>query len=129
MWFRKKKKKEFDPETDEFLDLAPGRGGCLGSKRAIRDGFGISYIFRSEPSALFKDSGWWFCHGTEDEAFMSDGSNFEIYDVNTIANIRPEIIPHLDEPIGAAFYWDGDKFVPDPLGAPEELPEPSTIRH
>src|SRR5947199_339152 len=78
MWFKKKKKiKEFDPKATEFRELAPGRGGCLASKRAIVDGFGVSYFFRTEPSTKFPDSGWWFLHGTEDEAYMSDGANFD----------------------------------------------------
>jgi len=125
MWFKKKeKKREFDPETDEFLELAPNRGGCMATKRAIKDGFGVSYIFRSEPSTKFRDSGWWFVHGTEDDSYMSDPTNFDVYDVNTIANFRPEIVPLLDEPIGSAFYWDGEKFIVDPLGSPRDLDKP-----
>src|SRR4051794_17361542 len=116
MWFKKKtKQKEFDPETDPFRELAPGRGACTATKRAVVEGFDVSYIFRTDPSSKFPDSGWWFTHGTEDEDYMGDPTNFDIYDVNTIANFRPEIVPLLDEPVGSAFYWDGQRFVPDPL--------------
>jgi hypothetical protein len=34
---------------------------------------------------------------------MEDPANIDIYDVNTIANYDPEIIPFLDSPAGSAF--------------------------
>jgi hypothetical protein len=115
---RKKKPKAFDYHTDEVQPLATGRGGCIASNRATVDGFGVFYMYRSAPINDV-DSGWAFLHGSEDDAYMDDATNHKIFDVNTIANINPAIIPHLDAPIGSAFHWDGEKFVPDPYGAPD----------
>ncbi len=49
------------------------------------------------------DSGWRFMSGFESQEYMDDPSHHEIYDVNTIANYDPEIIPMLDAPIGSTF--------------------------
>ena len=38
---------------------------------------------------------------------MDDAANLAIYDVNTIANYDPEIVPLLDAPIGSAFEREG----------------------
>jgi len=38
----------------------------------------------------------------------TSSSNHAIYDVNTIANYDPEIIPFLNAPIGSAFERDSD---------------------
>lgn len=50
--------------------------------------------------------------GTESDAYMNDPQNHEIYDVNTIANYDPDIIPLLGAPIGSAFERpEGDTFI------------------
>ena len=41
--------------------------------------------------------------GDESQEHMDTTDNHEIYDVNTIANYDPDIIPLLDAPAGAAF--------------------------
>ena len=62
------------------------------------------------------DSGWRFFHGDEDDEYIDNSKNSGIYDVNTVANYTPEIIPFLDAPTGSAFYREGETFIPDPLG-------------
>ena len=52
------------------------------------------------------DSGWRFLAGDESNEYVSDHTNFELCDVNTIANYDPEIIPLLDAPIGDAYARD-----------------------
>jgi len=52
------------------------------------------------------DRGWRFFAGTESQEYLDDPNNLAIYDVNTIANYDPEIIPFLDAPIGSAFERD-----------------------
>jgi len=47
-------------------------------------------------------------------------SNLAFYNVNTVANYDPEIIPLLDAPVGSAFYRTENGFEPDPEGAPTE---------
>ena len=46
---------------------------------------------------------WCFMSGHESQEYMDEPSNHAVYDVNTIANYDPEIIPFLNAPIGSAF--------------------------
>ena len=45
---------------------------------------------------------------------MDDPANHAVYDVNTIANYDPDIVPFLDAPAGSAFERERStgKFVP-----------------
>jgi hypothetical protein len=54
------------------------------------------------------DSGWRFLAGDESDDYMADSDRHAVYDVNTIANYDPAIIPLLDAPEGAAFERDPD---------------------
>jgi len=51
--------------------------------------------------------------GFEDEQYMSNPDNHAVYDVNTIANYDPSIIPLLDSPIGSVFEktTESERFV------------------
>lgn len=49
------------------------------------------------------DSGWRFLSGYEDDAYTSNADNHGIYDVNTIANYDPSVVPLLDSQGGSAF--------------------------
>jgi hypothetical protein len=46
--------------------------------------------------------------GDESDEYMADLSKHTVYDVNTIANYDPSIIPFLDSPEGSAFERDRD---------------------
>ena len=52
------------------------------------------------------DSGWRFFSGLESDDYANDPENVGIYEVNTIANYDPAIIPLLDAPTGSAFGRD-----------------------
>lgn len=52
------------------------------------------------------DSGWRFLSGLESQEYMDDASNHAMYDINTIANYDPEIIPFIQSPVGSAFERD-----------------------
>jgi hypothetical protein len=47
------------------------------------------------------DSGWRFFSGTEDQAYIDNLENSTVYDVNTIANYDPAIMPYLNYPLSA----------------------------
>ena len=66
------------------------------------DGRKVGFMYREEPDNDV-DSGWRFVSGFESQEYMEDAENHAIYDVNTIANYDPEIVPLLDAPIGSAF--------------------------
>ena len=67
----------------------------------------VGYMYRKEPDND-TDSGWRFMAGHESQSYMDDPDNLAVYDVNTIANYDPEIIPFLDAPPGSAFARDED---------------------
>jgi hypothetical protein len=109
--------KKYVLSPNDIRSLAPNRGGAIASDKITVEGKQVGYMYRSKPHN-HQDSGWAFLAGDEDEAYMANGSNHGIYDVNTIANYDPAIIPFLDAPVGSAFFRDGKSFAPDPLGAP-----------
>ncbi len=49
------------------------------------------------------DSGWRFISGHESDEYMNDPDNHAVYDVNTIANYDPDIIPFLSSDVGSVF--------------------------
>ena len=108
--------KQFALRADQIKPLAPNRGGAIASDRITVDGRPVGYMYRSAPRNP-QDSGWAFLAGDEDDVYMADPSRHAIYDVNTIANYDPGIIPHLDAPVGSAFIREDGKLIPDPLAA------------
>ena len=55
-----------------------------------------------------QDSGWRFFAGDEDQEYMNNPNNHGVYDVNTIVNYDPDILPYLDSAFGAAYERDED---------------------
>ena len=60
-------------------------------------------MYREKPESKL-DSGWRFLAGDEDEEYMNNIENADIFCLNTICNYDPEIIEYLDCPVGSAFY-------------------------
>jgi len=104
--------KQFKIRADEILPLAPRRGSCFASDMITVQGEKVGYLYREKPDSEY-DSGWRFLSGTESQEYLDDPETLQIYDVNTIANYDPEIIPFLDEPIDSAFerHQSTGKFV------------------
>lgn len=94
--------KRFALEPHEIEPLATGRGSCTASDRITVAGQRVGFMYR-EPPRDEVDSGWAFFSGEETQEYADDPSNFAVYDVNTIANYDPGIIPHLDAPAYSAF--------------------------
>jgi hypothetical protein len=97
--------KEFRLRGDQIKPLATGRGGCIASDMIPVEGYKVGFMYREEPNNEL-DSGWRFLSGLESQEYMDNTSNHAVYDVNTIANYDPDIIPLLDAPIGSAFERD-----------------------
>lgn len=104
--------KKFKLATNEIKPIATGLGSCIASDHITVNGRKVGYMYRDSPDNEI-DSGWRFMSGKESQVFMDNPKNLEIYDVNTIANYDPEIIPFLSDPIGSAFERDQEsgKFV------------------
>jgi hypothetical protein len=105
--------KRFALLASEFRPLTLGRGSCLASDRITVDGLVVGFMYR-EPPDNDLDSGWRFFCGDETQDYADNPDNFELYDVNTIANYDPEIIQHLDAPAYSAFerHPTLGKFIP-----------------
>jgi hypothetical protein len=104
--------KHFRLTAAQIKPLANGHGGCLATDRVVVDGQRVGYMYRELPDSS-ADSGWRFFAGDESDDYVNDPQNLGIYDVNTIANYDPLIIPLLSEAVGAAFARDpqNDQFV------------------
>lgn len=101
------RKKEFFLRADQIKPLAEGHGACFATDFITVQGEKVGYMYREEPDNN-TDSGWRFMAGHESQPYMDDTDNLAVYDVNTIANYDPEIIPFLEAPYGSAFARDED---------------------
>lgn len=79
-----------------------GPRGCFASDRVMVDGCKVGELYRLEPDRGDEgwDSGWNFLAGDEDEEYCDDSRHFSIYDLNTLCNHGPDIIPLLGMPYG-----------------------------
>jgi hypothetical protein len=115
------KQKQFALTADQIKPLATGRGGCIATDMITVAGKPVGYMVR-EPTIRPNDSGWCFMAGDESQDYMDNPSNHGIYDVNTIANLCPDIIPHLDAPPRSAFTRSPETF--QLVAVPYEEPLP-----
>lgn len=113
--------KQFKLSKDQIKPLATGHGACIATDRITVEGFPVCFMYRESPDNDV-DSGWRFLSGLESDEYMDDASNHGVYDVNTIANYDPGILPFLDAPIGSAFERTpgSDRFVQVDDWAPPE---------
>lgn len=94
--------KRFRLSAEQIKPMATGHGACIATDRITVEGHPVRFMYRDAPDNDI-DSGWRFLSGLEDDDYMDDPGNHAVYDVNTIANYAPDIIPFLDAPIGSAF--------------------------
>jgi hypothetical protein len=95
-------KKPFRLRADQIRPIAIGHGGCIATDMITCGGRKVAFMYREECDHD-QDSGWRFMSGYESDEYMNNPDNLGIYDVNTIANYDPDIIPFLHAPVGAAF--------------------------
>lgn len=96
------KVKRFKLDAAQIRRVAPDHGGCMASDRITVGGELVRYMVREAPMDP-QLGGWMFMAGTETDDEIADPDCVEIYDVNTIANYDPDIIPFLGAPVGSAF--------------------------
>lgn len=95
-------------DETQFKELLPdwqGARHCLASGRIIMDGCEVGFCCREEPGSddTGWDSGWRFEAGDEDEVYAGEDAEYGIYDLNTICNLYPELLPLLNSSYGTAF--------------------------
>jgi hypothetical protein len=97
--------KQFKLKAHQIRPLATGRGACCATDRITVDGCTVGSCYREEPDNDV-DSGSRFMAGDEPQESMDDPARLAVYDVNTIANYDPDVIPLLDSPAGSVFERD-----------------------
>lgn len=97
--------KVFRLSADQIRQIAPGHRGCYASDRITVLGERVGYMYREAPDFV-DDSGWRFFSGAETQESTDEPGHFEIYEVNTVANYDPDVVVHLDAPVGASFVRD-----------------------
>ena len=95
-------KKNFKLRSYKIAPLIVSSGWCTATDRIMVDGCPIGYMYRQTPMAE-GDSGWRFLAGDEDEAYMATNANHGVYDLNTVVNYDPDVIPYLDAASGCRF--------------------------
>lgn len=95
-------KKKFKLAAEDLAPLAEGFGACIATDKILVEGLRVAFMYRESPDNEV-DSGWRFLSGQESDAYMEDPRNHGAYDVNTLANYDPDIIPFLEAPEGTAF--------------------------
>jgi len=91
--------RKFKLGADQIKPLIEPMGGCFATDHITVQGLSVGYMYREAPD-FDSDSGWRFFSGTETDDYVNDPDNTTIYEVNTIANYDPTIIPYLDSPVG-----------------------------
>ena len=100
------KKFKIDPKDIKPLLEWEGASGCIATDKIVVDGFQVGYMYREKPNEKYPDSGWRFFQGEESPEYVSDISNSGIYNLNTICNYDPSIIPLLKSPYDTCYYID-----------------------
>jgi hypothetical protein len=96
------KPKTFKLAADQIKPLAEGFGACIATDEISVRGRKVGFMYRQAPDEEM-DSGWRFMAGDESQDYMDEESNHTVFDVNTIANYDPDIIPFLLSRVGAAY--------------------------
>ena len=122
-WYIPKREKAYrlwPSEMKLYLPHWEGPNGCFATDRVAVDGLRVGWCYREEPESGFPDSGWRFFSGDESEAYIADIGHTGIFDLNTVCNFDPDVIPLLSAPYNSAFVRGEDgTFRPEPFDLPE----------
>ena len=105
-WYTPRREKEYrlwPSEMKLYLPNWEGPNGCFATDHITVLGKKVGWCYREQPSEGRPDSGWRFFSGEESEDYVNDARNTEVYDLNTICNYDPDILPLLSAPIGTAY--------------------------
>ena len=79
--------KIFKLSPNEIKTLTDLKGGCLASDKITVNGQKVGYAYREKPDSNFlNDSGWRFLAGDENEEYLNNPNNFDVFEINTICN-------------------------------------------
>ena len=118
MWYTPSRPKEYKlwpPECKLLLPDWEGPNGCLATDHITVLGKKVGWCYREQPNDQNPDSGWRFFSGEESEEYINDLAHTEVYDLNTICNCDPDVLPLLSAPYGTAYARGADgKFHAEP---------------
>ena len=100
--------RNYHVKAEDMKNLIPDweeASGCIATNRITVEGCKVGYCYREKPDGDW-DSGWRFTAGDESDEYMDDPNNAGIYDLNSICNDDPDIIPLLNTPAPCAFERD-----------------------
>lgn len=124
MWYAPPRKKDYllwEPELRMYLPRWEGPNGCLATDHITVLGKKVRWCYREEPDGRFPDSGWRFFSGEEADEYVNDLAHTEVYELNTICNYDPDIVPLLTAPCGTAYYRGEDgKFYVQAFQSPKD---------
>ena len=92
--------KKYKLKAADIKALVPNIGGCLATDKITVEGKLVGFMYREEPDNDL-DRGWRMLAGDESDAYLDNPGSAGVYEVNTIANYDPAIIPYLQYPYGA----------------------------
>lgn len=121
-WYQYPGKKFAMPaaEMKKLLGKWEGGDGCLATDAILVEGKKVHYMYREEPDNDI-DSGWRFFSGEESGEYLENPDNIGVYQLNTLCNADPDIMPHLYAPYGKAYFREGEgAFVEEELRILEE---------
>lgn len=111
LWYvppRKKEYKLWAPELKRYLTDWEEPRGCFATDHITVLGKKVGWCYREQPSEGQPDSGWRFFSGEESDMYVNDLAHTEVYDLNTICNYDPDILPLLTAPVGTAYMRGPD---------------------
>ena len=111
LWYvppREKEYKLWAPEFKLYLPGWEGPSGCFATDHITVLGKKVGWCYREQPSEGRPDSGWRFFSGEEDNDYVNDIDHTDVYDLNTICNYDPDILPLLTAPVGTAYARGAD---------------------
>jgi len=100
--------KRFKLRPEDIAPLLEAAGWCLATDRIMVDGARVGYMSRETPESG-GDSGWRFFAGDESDEYMRNTHNHGVYELNTVANYDPAVLPYLSSPPGSAFDRVGER--------------------
>ena len=92
--------KDFKLAASDIKRMVPDLGWAFATDMITVKGKSVDYMYRQEADSE-DDSGWRFYGGGETQEYIDDPNNTSLFEVNTIANYDPEIIPFLTYPTGS----------------------------
>jgi hypothetical protein len=123
MTHRPKKNKKPRIADSDIRELIPDMGLCMATNDIVFEGYPVGVMIRdAEDENLPMDSGWVFMSGEETEEYQDNPKNWGLYEVNTICNYDPAIIPHVNAPRRTTLVRveETDEFVEEPYVEPGE---------